>query len=181
MALTLRIGGESSFLLLPPADGVRVTLMEIKENKFRSNAIDLSFNLIDTKYENGSDEDTDEAIKAASADNYTHFETATIPNGPLGKTTKLYKLIKGMNGGRDIDEGDDVDLEPFVGQTFLADFEQVDKQKPDGSGGFVKAYDDKGNNIKKAVIVKIRPEKKAKAPKSAPITDTDLFVAEPED
>ncbi len=178
MALTLRIGGESSFLLLPPADNVRVMLMEIKENKFRSDALDFCYNLTDTAYENGSDEDTDEAIKAASVDNYTHFETATVPKGPLGKTTKLYKLIKGMNGGRDIDEGDDVDLEPFVGQTFLADFEHVDKKKPDGSGGFVNAYDEKGNNIKKAVIVKIRPEKKAKAPKATPVEDADLFQEE---
>lgn len=185
MALTLRIGGETSFLLLPPADGVRVQLTEIKENKFRSTAVDFCFQLADPEYSDGPDEDVDAAIQSAAAGDHKHFETMNIPDGPLGKNTKLYKMLKGMNGGRDIDEGDDIDLEPFVGAYFLADFEHVQKQRMVGQA-FEKVYDEKGQPVYKAAIVKIRPEKKAKAPrKPAPPPvptdddpDADLYQQE---
>jgi len=178
MALTLRIGGEQAeYTLIPVADGVRARLMEIKENKFRSTAVDLCYNLIDTDYDNGGDEQVDTAIQQASTNNHTHFETCNIPDGPLGKGTKLYKLLKGMRGGRDIDEGEDVDLDPLVGQVYVIDFEHVQKQKPNDGGGFDKVYDEKGKPVYKAQVAKIRPEKKAKA-KAAPVEDADLFQAE---
>lgn len=187
MALTLRIGGEQAeYTLLPVADGVRCQLIEIKENKFRSTAADFCFLLADPEYDGGSDDEVDAAIQAASVAGHKHFETCNIPDGPVGKGTKLFKLIKGMNGGRDIEEGEDVDLEPFVGEFYLIDFEHVQKQKPNDKGGFDKVYDDKGRPVYKAQAAKVRPEKKAKKDKpqrtvaAPPVAadDSDLFTSD---
>lgn len=156
------IGGESSeYILLPEVDGVRVRFLQPERNKFNEKALRFPFQIEHDDYDGGDSEDVDEAIQEASANAFIHYENVNIPEGKIGKRTKLYKFLKWFSGG-DFDEGSRVDLDQFVSKTYLADFEHVNKMMPDGTGKFAEVRDDAGRPIKKAAIAKLKPERKAK-------------------
>lgn len=165
----LVIGGETTFLLLPDADKVRVRFVSAEPSQFSDTAERWGFELIDPEYAEGDTEEVDEAIQQASEDGFVHYENVNIPRGKVGKGTKLYKYLAGMNGG-DLAEDDEVDVEDFLNGEFYANFEQTDKMKPaeDGSKKFVKVFDDSGRPVKKATIAKLRPASKRKGSRSAP-------------
>lgn len=177
MALTLRIGTEQSTKLIPVADAVLCKLTTIQPNKYKPDEVlDFGYLIIDFDYD-GSDDETNAEIQALAEDEFTYWERYNLPtNGDdLGKRTKLYKHLKGMRGGRDIETGEEIDLNDHLAKNFRIDFEHDDKKGPPPD--FAVARDDKGNAIQKNVIAKIRPERKTRtqAPKPAPVEDADLY------
>lgn len=173
--VTVTIGSESTGkVLIPVADGVLCRLLEIKPNRFNANRLDFPFQIIDMDYEDGDDEDN-ATIQDLASQGYIHFESVNLPDGsgPLGKGTKFYKLLKGMSGGKEIEEGAKIELSIYESKDFRIDFEHIDKQA--GPPDFAVVYDDKGKPVKKSSIGKIRPARKAKAPAKpvAPTVDDD--------
>lgn len=160
---TLTIGTESTGrVMIPVVDGVKARLVEIKENKYNANRLDFCFMLMDFDYEEGDDEDN-ALIQQLSNDEYIHYETATLPEAgqKLGKKTKLYKMLKGMSGGKEIDEDTDIDLDEYEKRDYLLDFEHVDAKS--GPPDFAVKFDERGRPIQKSQIAKIRPVRKSKA------------------
>lgn len=181
----IEIGTDQSFTLIPEADGVLCTLTEILPSDFNPQSRRFVFRIDADTYENGATEDVDEAIQGLAVEEYKHYENVNIPSGPIGKRTKLYKLLKWMSGG-DFETGDSVDLDDFLDKQYLVDFEHVDKMRKVGDG-FEVVLGDNGRPLKKASIAKLRPAKrpgkaKAAAPKKAvtvPDADDDIdFEAE---
>ena len=152
------IGGENEFILLPAADGVRCLLQKIEPDEF--GRLRFSFLLDDPDYDDGDSEDVDAAIQQASEDEFVHVESVNVPQGRVGKRTKMYKIVKGLSGG-DFEEGDRVDLSPYLNKHYLVDFEHVDKQTKVGDA-FEIVRDERGRPIKKAAISKLKPEKRTK-------------------
>lgn len=173
---TITVGSETTGrVLLPVVDGVKARLTEIKENRFSSERLDFAFTLMDFDYEDGDDEDN-EIIQQLSNDAYVHYETVNLPTGggKLGKRTKFYTLLKGMSGGKDIDEDTEIDLDDYEGKDYLIDFEQVEKKGgPPNYEVIPGTY--------KSQIAKIRPVRKSKAKPVAQVQralddeDADLY------
>lgn len=164
------------FRLLPECERVRVVFQGIEPNKFRDDALRFIFRIDDPEYDEGANEEDTGAILDATEDEHRHYENVNIPKGAVGTRTRLYFFIKGMSGG-DYAQGDKVDLEPFLGKTFLADFEHVPAMEPMPDGSFRNRKDDNGNTMMKAKITKIRPVRKkaaAKARKPAKIVEPDI-------
>jgi hypothetical protein len=172
---TITVGSESTGrVLLPVVDGVKSRLTEIKANRFSEDRLDFAFTLMDFDYEDGDDEDND-IIQQLSNDAYIHYETVNLPTsgGKIGKRTKLYMLLKGMSGGKDIDEDTKIDLEDYEGKDYLIDFEQVEKKGGPPNYDIVPG-------VFKSQIAKIRPLKKKKAtttPVQKPIVVEDDNIA----
>ena len=189
MARKIQIGGENEgSQRVFAADGVRVVLDAIEDSTFRpGESLRFGFQITDPDYDNGVDEDQDALIHELTDEAYVHWENVNLPQGQIGKRTKLYKFLAGMSGG-EFDEDAEVDLDQFEGGEYLADFELVDKMAPDGSGGFRIAQDDRGRSIKKTAVTKLRPVKKSRKkagkvaapPPTVPDDDDDLDF-EPED
>lgn len=179
MALEITIGSESTGrVLIPVVDGVLCRLTDVKENRFNSSRIDFAFTFLDFEYEDGDDEDN-ALIQQLSQDEYIHFETVNLPEPgkKLGKGTKFYKLLKGMSGGKEIEEDTVIDLEAYLARDYRIDFEHVDAKS--GPPDFAVKYDDKGRPVKKSQIAKIRPVKKGKG--SRPAAPTPPPAAEDSD
>lgn len=173
----LTIGDESSgSVLLPIVDGVTCTLVQIAPNKYNpTSVLDFSFKINDPDYDEGDDEDNT-TIQELSRNGYTYFERANLPQGEdIGKRTKLYRLIKGMRGGKEIETGEQVDLGKLVGKDYKIDFEHVDKKG--GPPDFATVIEN-GRAVQKSAIAKIRPVK-ASRPKPPPAVveddDSDLY------
>jgi hypothetical protein len=180
-ALRITVGSESSGrVLIPVVDGVKARLTEIKENRFNAERLDFAFTLMDFDYEDGDDEDN-EIIQKLSNDAYVHYETVNLPTdgGRLGKRTKFYMLLKGMSGGKDIDEDTEIDLEEYEGKDYLIDFEHVEKKG--GPPNF-----DIVPGVYKSQVAKIRPLKKKKASgtpvqKSIVVEDNNIRLSDDDD
>lgn len=99
-----------------------------------------------------------------TADNGDPWETWAFCSQKLSPRSKLYAWLKGL--GYDVDAGDTVDLEEFVGTRCQVMFERYDGTDPDG------------NSIEKEKVVKIRKGKGKKKPAKKKATET---VDEPDD
>lgn len=189
MARTLTIGGETEFSLLPEAPRVKLFLKSIETSQYSASVDRWCFVIDDPDYEGGDSEEVDEAIRTASEDQIELFVSVNLPKTPkLGKGTKLYKYLAGMNGG-DLDEDSEVDLDAYVEQHYFGDIEVVDKYVRLEDGSFRPGKDENGRPMKKNTVSKLRPIQKrraggkaTKAPKPAPssIPDDDSDLDEDE-
>lgn len=159
---TITVGSESTGPRVPVVDGVRARLTDVTENKFNANRLDFWFTLIDVDYDDENNDEEDNAIiRDLSSSAYVHYETVNLPEGSekLSKKTKFYKLLKGMSGGKDIEEDTEIDLEDYIGRDYLLDFEHVEKKGGPPNFEVVPG-------VYKSQVAKIRPVRKAR--KAAP-------------
>ena len=191
MVMTLKIGSEQS-VIVPIADEVLCKLTNIQPNKFNPDTVlDFGFTIIDFDYED-DDEQIEAVIRDLADKEHIHWERYNLPAAgqDLGKGMKLYKHLKGMKGGKDIEQGEEVDLGELQAKNYRIDFEHVDKKSGNPQSGFTTVMDDRGNAVQKAQIAKIRPEKRKRREETAvaaparkaepvqaaiPANDDDLF------
>lgn len=197
MVLTLKIGSENTGTLIPVADAVLCKLTNIQPNKYNPDTvIDFGFTIIDFDFED-DDEQTEAEIRRLADNEHIHWERYNLPAAgqDLGKGTKLYKHLKGMKGGRDIEQGEEIDLNDFLAKNYRIDFEHEDKKGPPPD--FAVVRDDKGNPVQKVKLAKIRPEKRSRrreeetavsaparkeaAQAALPANDDDLYPGDDDD
>lgn len=110
---------------------------------------------------------------------YVHREKVGLPanGGAPGPKSNLYKLAQRLLG-RDIQEGESINLRPLIGKQYKADVEYVDQLKPEapGSKKFVPALNDDGTKKKKPTILNsVKPVKvKFRKPKP-PVQEEEEF------
>lgn len=175
MDLNITVGTHVQRVLLPEVAGVRARITDIKPNKYndeqppdRPKRVDFEFTLMDTGYDNDANDEEDNAlIRELSETEYKHFQSFPLPKpgDKLGKGTDLFKLMCGLDGVKDIDTGEGIDLMQYLTRDCLLTFGHVPQKG--GPPTFTPKVDDNGVPIMKAVVTKARPYKKARTAKPA--------------
>lgn len=181
---TFTVGSETDgFQQIPPIDDVTLTLTAIEQAKSKDGVPydppALFFQLRVDDYDDEA-EDQDGEPLGTEWIGYVIREKVNLPKPGTnpGPRSNLYKLAKRMLG-RDIEEGENINLKALVGKTYKADIEWVARMEPDPNkqGAFREARDDQGKVRKKATILNtIKPVRERKAkPKPAPVRDDEDF------